>query len=86
MSDSILVLHAGSPCVKFQLFTAGADEALVFAAGIGEHSAPIRARVCNRLLRLGLEIDHDANARGERRIGSPMPGSPPTSYRPTRSA
>jgi acetate kinase len=49
----------------------GGLDALVFTAGIGEHSPTIRARVCDRLLWLGLEIDHDANARGERLISSP---------------
>jgi acetate kinase len=49
----------------------GGLDALVFTAGIGEHSAHIRARVCDRLLWLGLEIDHDANAQGRQLISSP---------------
>lgn len=120
MSDTILVLDAGSSSVRFQLLAAdegdaldrrlkgliegigtshprflahglasvdespaaaelatvpqavtGGLDALVFTGGIGEHSAPIRSRVCDRLLWPGLEIDHGANARGERRISSP---------------
>lgn len=39
----------------------GAD-ALVFTAGIGEHSAEIRARIGNSLAWLGIEIDGEANA------------------------
>lgn len=38
-------------------------DALVFTAGIGEHSAPIRAASCRGLECLGLQLDADANAR-----------------------
>ena len=41
----------------------GGLDLLVFSAGIGEHSAPIRARVCAGLEFLGLRIDPEANAR-----------------------
>jgi acetate kinase len=37
-------------------------DALVFTAGVGEHSAAIRARVCERLGFLGVALDPDANA------------------------
>jgi acetate kinase len=40
---------------------AGVD-ALVFTAGIGENSAHVRARVCDRLGFLGIELDDEANA------------------------
>jgi len=36
-------------------------DALVFTAGIGENSAPIRAAVCEALEFLGLKLDHDKN-------------------------
>jgi acetate kinase len=36
-------------------------DALVFTAGIGEHSAVVRSAVCERLGHLGVELDHDAN-------------------------
>lgn len=39
----------------------GGLDMLVFTAGIGEHCAPIRARVCERLQWLGIELDEDAN-------------------------
>lgn len=39
----------------------GGLDMLVFTAGIGEHSAPIRARVCERLEWLGVELDDQAN-------------------------
>jgi acetate kinase len=37
-------------------------DALVFTAGIGEHSAAVRRDVCGRLRFLGVELDHEANA------------------------
>ena len=48
---------------------AGLD-ALVFTAGIGEHAAPIRERVCRDAAWLGVELDAAANARGGPRISS----------------
>jgi len=36
-------------------------EALVFTAGIGEHSAAVRSAVCGRLGHLGVVLDDDAN-------------------------
>lgn len=41
----------------------GGLDAIVFTAGIGEHAAPIRARVLGELGWLGVEIDEAANAR-----------------------
>jgi acetate kinase len=41
--------------------TLGGIDALVFAAGVGERSAEIRKRVCEKLKYLGLELDPDAN-------------------------
>ncbi len=48
---------------------AGID-ALVFCGGIGENSATIRARVCERMGWMGIEIDHGANARNAGIISS----------------
>jgi len=39
----------------------GGLDALVFTAGVGEHSADVRARVCERLGFLGVAIDVEAN-------------------------
>lgn len=39
----------------------GGLQTLVFTAGVGEHSAPIRERVCADLEYLGVKIDADAN-------------------------
>jgi acetate kinase len=40
-------------------------DAIVFTAGIGEHSASLRANVCSRLGFLGVELDAPANQRAE---------------------
>jgi acetate kinase len=40
----------------------GGLDGLVFTAGIGEHAAPIRERVCRNLTWLGLDLDAAANA------------------------
>jgi acetate kinase len=40
----------------------GGIDAIVFTAGVGEHSTSIRARVCRRLRFLGIELDPELNA------------------------
>ncbi len=45
-------------------------DALVFTAGVGEHSAQIREEVCRYAAWLGVELDAAANGRGELRISS----------------
>lgn len=49
----------------------GGLDGLVFAAGIGEHAAPVRAAVCERLAWLGVECDAQANARDADVISTP---------------
>jgi acetate kinase len=46
----------------------GGLDALVFTAGIGEHATGVRARICERLRWLGVELDADANAKSARRV------------------
>jgi len=46
----------------------GGVDALVFTAGIGENSARIRQLICRQAQWLGLELDADANERGDTRI------------------
>jgi acetate kinase len=46
-------------------------DALVFTAGIGEHSAVIRERACREAAWLGVELDPAANAAGGPRICTP---------------
>ncbi|MEO8915889.1 MAG: hypothetical protein ABI488_00595 [Polyangiaceae bacterium] len=53
-----------STCCK----STGCLDLLVFTGGIGEHSAPIRAAVCQRLGALGLELDLERNRSGETEI------------------
>ncbi|MGA2639191.1 acetate/propionate family kinase [Methylocella sp.] len=49
----------------------GGLDGLVFTAGIGEHSAPVRAAVCARLDWLGVRLDGAANAANAACISSP---------------
>lgn len=46
----------------------GGIDALIFTAGIGQHSPAIRERVCQGLTWLGLELDPAANQNGGPRI------------------
>jgi len=48
----------------------GGVDGLVFTAGIGEHAAPVRAAVCERLAWLGVALDAGANQRGGPRISA----------------
>lgn len=48
----------------------GGVDALVFTAGIGEHSAEIRRRIVEATAWLGLALNHDANERHECRIST----------------
>ncbi len=48
----------------------GGVDLIAFSAGIGEHSAEIRRRVCRDLAWLGIELDEDANARDAATISS----------------
>jgi acetate kinase len=46
-------------------------DALVFTAGVGEHSALVRERVCQAAAWLGIEIDVQANQQGATQISAP---------------
>ena len=59
-------LFAGALAAALQ----GVD-ALVFTAGVGENSAPVRARITEKLAWLGVSIDADANAKHARLISRP---------------
>jgi len=48
----------------------GGLDALVFTAGIGEHAASIRARICRDAAWLGVSLDVAANDRGGPRISA----------------
>ena len=49
----------------------GGLDAFVFTAGIGEHSAVVRAALCKKLAGLGEKIDEEADAAEKRRISAP---------------
>ncbi len=49
-------------CIGAYAAALGGLDTLVFAGGIGEHSAPVRERVCQGLGFLGIEIDPTHNA------------------------
>ena len=48
----------------------GGLDAFVFTAGVGEHAAPVRAAVCERLRWLGVSLDSHANDRGGPQISA----------------
>jgi acetate kinase len=48
----------------------GGLDVLVFTAGIGEHAAPVRARVCEHAGWLGVRLDREANLGGGPRIST----------------
>lgn len=49
----------------------GGLDTLIFTAGIGQYSAPVRERICNGLDWLGLYLDSAANAAGATVISTP---------------
>jgi acetate kinase len=53
----------------------GGLDALVFTAGVGEHSAFVREGVCARLAFLGIELDAGANASAQPDATVSTPGS-----------
>ena len=63
-------LHRATKEIGALVAVLGGLDTLVFTAGIGENSAPIRRMLCARLRWLGVELDEKANAQGERRISS----------------
>jgi acetate kinase len=57
--------HRVAAAVAAMAAALGGLDAVVFTAGIGEGSAPIRIDICRRLGFLGLELDERANAAAE---------------------
>jgi len=49
----------------------GGIDGLVFTAGIGENSAPIRERIAEASRWLGIELDSRSNAAGRPRVSRP---------------
>jgi acetate kinase len=57
--------HRVAAAVAAMCAALGGLDALVFTAGIGEKSAPVRTDVCRRLRFLGVELDEQRNASAE---------------------
>jgi acetate kinase len=75
MAVDYFVYHTARTAAALAASMRGID-GMVFTAGIGEHSVPVRARVLQRLAWLGFEVDDAANASGKGRItmaGSRIP-------------
>jgi acetate kinase len=51
--------------------TLGGLDTLVFSGGIGEHATSVRARICDGLTFLGVEVDEQRNAEHARIISRP---------------
>jgi acetate kinase len=49
----------------------GGVDALVFTAGIGQHAAPIRERICQAYAWLGAALDTTANTQGQEQLHLP---------------
>ncbi|MEM1255075.1 MAG: acetate kinase [Cyanobacteria bacterium P01_H01_bin.21] len=56
-----LYLHRLKACFGSMLMSLGGVDAVVFTAGIGEHSAAIRADACSTMAFLGLTLDPSKN-------------------------
>jgi acetate kinase len=52
-------------CIGAYAAALGGLDTLVFAGGIGENAAPVRARICDGMDFLGLEIDEKRNAASD---------------------
>ena len=57
-----LFCHQAAKYAAAMAASAGGLDTLVFAGGIGERSAPVRARICARLRFLGVDVDDARNA------------------------
>jgi acetate kinase len=77
--DAILALdvflHRLAAAVAAMSASLGGLDALAFTAGIGEHSALVRGRLCERVRFLGVEIDPQRNTADEPDRDIAAPGS-----------
>jgi acetate kinase len=63
-----IFVHRAAQGIATMAHALGGLEVLVFTAGVGENSAPIRARICERLQWLGVDLDATANEGGRTTI------------------
>jgi acetate kinase len=68
-------VHRLAGAVAAMTAALGGLDALVFTAGVGEHSATVRERVCSSLGFLGLEVDSAANEHAVADVDVATPGS-----------
>jgi acetate kinase len=52
----------------------GGLDALIFTGGVGENSPVVRQAICDRLMWLGVELDHLENEKNRLRISSSASG------------
>ncbi len=64
-------VYAMTKYVGAYVVVLGGLDALVFTAGIGEHSAPVRKALCHKLAWLGVILDEQANAANGPLISTP---------------
>ena len=69
LAVDLFVYRIGRELGSLAAALAGLD-AIVFTAGIGEHTPVVRERVCRQAGWLGVELDPDANAAGGPRIST----------------
>ncbi|WP_449419745.1 acetate kinase [Phormidium nigroviride] len=67
-----IYIHRLRSYIGAMVASLGGLDALIFTAGVGEHSAVVRAAACENLGFLGLKLDVDKNARCLR-LASPTP-------------
>lgn len=60
-----LFCHHARKAVGALAATLGGVDTLVFSGGIGEHAAPVRARICEDMEFLGITIDPQRNQAGD---------------------
>lgn len=56
-----LFCYQAAKYIAAMTVAAGGLDTLIFTAGIGEHAAPIRARICGQLAFLGIQLDEQHN-------------------------
>jgi acetate kinase len=71
---AVFTYHVAKAVAAMAVGVGGLD-ALVFTAGVGEHSAFVREAVCARLRFLGIELDAGANASAQPDATVSTPGS-----------
>jgi acetate kinase len=69
LAVDLFVYHIGRELGSLAAALEGLD-AIVFTAGIGEHAAVLRERVCRQAAWLGVEVDPTANAKHGPRIST----------------